>query len=78
MKRTDLEGLTRRDARLPELPNKVHTVPGMRRVGKTTFLRQVQQEIERALEPERAVYPSLDLAHRCFIFPLDPGVNSII
>lgn len=55
-----LEGLTRRDARLPAITNKVHTVLGMRRVGKTTFLRQVQQEQQQALAPERAVYVSFD------------------
>ncbi|MGC8915768.1 MAG: ATP-binding protein [Thermoanaerobaculum sp.] len=52
--------MTRRDARLPAIKNKVHTVLGMRRVGKTTFLRQVQQEQQQALAPERAVYVSFD------------------
>ena len=55
-----LEGLTPRDARLPAIENKVHTVLGMRRVGKTTFLRQVQREKQQALAPERAVYVSFD------------------
>lgn len=55
-----LEGLTARDTRLPAIRNKVHTVLGMRRVGKTTFLRQVQQAKQRALAPERAVYVSFD------------------
>ncbi|WP_447973887.1 ATP-binding protein [Nitrospira sp. Kam-Ns4a] len=55
-----LEGLTRRDARLPAIRNKVHTVLGMRRVGKTTFLRQMQQVQQQALAPERAVYVSFD------------------
>jgi hypothetical protein len=32
----------------------------MRRVGKTTFLRQVQQAQQQALGPERAVYVSFD------------------
>jgi predicted AAA+ superfamily ATPase len=50
-----LEAVTRRDARLPSIQNKVHTVLGMRRVGKTTFLRQVQQEQQQVLGPERAV-----------------------
>jgi len=31
--------LTRRDAQLPTAPGKVHAVIGMRRAGKTTFLR---------------------------------------
>jgi len=55
-----LEGLTPRDAQLPAIKNKVHTVLGMRRVGKTTFLRQVQQTQQQALAPERAVYVSFD------------------
>jgi predicted AAA+ superfamily ATPase len=55
-----LEGLTPRDVRLPAIRNKVHTVLGMRRVGKTTFLRQVQQAEQQALAPERAVYLSFD------------------
>jgi hypothetical protein len=55
-----VEGLTLRDARLPAIRNKVHTVLGMRGVGKTTFLRQVQQAQQRALAPERAVYVSFD------------------
>jgi predicted AAA+ superfamily ATPase len=55
-----LEAVTRRDARLPSIQNKVHTVLGMRRVGKTTFLRQVQQEQQQVLGPERAVYVSFD------------------
>jgi hypothetical protein len=41
------EGWTRRDTRLPAIRNKVHTVLGMRRVGKTTFLRQMQQVLLR-------------------------------
>jgi predicted AAA+ superfamily ATPase len=55
-----VEGWTRRDARLPAIRNKVHTVLGMRRVGKTTFLRQLQQEQQQALGPQRAVYLSFD------------------
>jgi len=55
-----LEGLTQRDTRLPAIKNKVHAVLGMRRVGKTTFLRQVQQEQQQALAPERAIYVSFD------------------
>jgi predicted AAA+ superfamily ATPase len=55
-----LVGVTRRDARLPAIQNKVHTVLGMRRVGKTTFLRQVQSEKQNALSPTRAVYISFD------------------
>jgi predicted AAA+ superfamily ATPase len=54
------EGWTRRDTRLPAIRNKVHTVLGMRRVGKTTFLRQVQHDQQQALGPQRAVYVSFD------------------
>ncbi|NGO39043.1 AAA family ATPase [Limisphaera ngatamarikiensis] len=55
-----VEGWTRRDTRLPAIRNKVHTGLGMRRVGKTTFLRQLQQEQQQALGPQRAVYLSFD------------------
>jgi hypothetical protein len=51
---------TRRDARLPAVPGKVHAVVGMRRAGKTTFLRQLLNE-RRAVGPaERAIYLSFD------------------
>ena len=52
------EGWPRRDARLPAIRNKVHTALGMRRVGKTTFLRQLQRAEQKALARERA-YQSL-------------------
>ena len=51
---------TRRDARLPAVPGKIHAVIGMRRTGKTTFLRQVLAERRGALPPERALYLSFD------------------
>ncbi|MEQ1898830.1 MAG: ATP-binding protein [Vicinamibacterales bacterium] len=51
---------TRRDARLPAVPGKAHAVIGMRRAGKTTFLRQLQAERRSALPPERALYVSFD------------------
>ena len=51
---------TRRDARLPAVPGKVHAVTGMRRAGKTTFLYQLLEERRRSIEPERAVYLSFD------------------
>lgn len=51
---------TRRDAVLPVVPKKVHAVVGMRRTGKTTFLRQLQAERRQAVAPERAVYLSFD------------------
>jgi predicted AAA+ superfamily ATPase len=52
--------LTRRDAALPVVPGKVHAVIGMRRAGKTTFLRQLQAELRRNVPPERALYLSFD------------------
>lgn len=52
--------LTRRDARLPAMPGKVHAVIGMRRAGKTTFLRQLQAAWRESLPPERAVFVSFD------------------
>jgi uncharacterized protein len=51
---------TPRDARLPPLPGKAHAVIGMRRAGKTTFLRQLLVERRRRVAPERAVYLSFD------------------
>ncbi|MGH7151365.1 MAG: ATP-binding protein [Planctomycetota bacterium] len=51
---------TRRDARLPAVAGKVHSVIGMRRAGKTTFLRQLLEERRAALPPERALYISFD------------------
>ena len=51
---------TRRDARLPAVPGKAHAVIGMRRAGKTTFLRQLLDERRAALPPERALYLSFD------------------
>lgn len=52
--------LTRRDARLPAVPGKVHAVIGMRRAGKTTFLRQLLDERRASLPPERTLYLSFD------------------
>ncbi len=52
--------LTRRDAALPAVRGKVHAVIGMRRAGKTTFLRQLQAEQRLSMPPERAVYLSFD------------------
>ena len=45
---------------LPAVPGKVHAVIGMRRAGKTTFLRQLQEERRNSLPPERVVYLSFD------------------
>jgi len=52
--------LTRRDARLPVVPGKVHAVIGMRRAGKTTFLQQLLAERRGDLPPERTVFISFD------------------
>ncbi|HEX5219052.1 MAG TPA: ATP-binding protein [Verrucomicrobiae bacterium] len=52
--------LTRRDARLPSVAGKVHSVIGMRRAGKTTFLHQLQDDLRATLSPEQAVYLSFD------------------
>jgi len=51
---------TRRDAALPRIPGKVHSVIGMRRAGKTTFLRQLQADRRAEVPPERAVYLGFD------------------
>jgi predicted AAA+ superfamily ATPase len=51
---------TRRDARLSTIPKKARAVIGMRRAGKTTYLRQVQSDRRRDLPPERAIYLSFD------------------
>jgi uncharacterized protein len=52
--------LTRRDAQLPAVPGKVHAVTGMRRTGKTSFLRQLQAARRESLPPERVVFVSFD------------------
>ena len=51
---------TSRDARLPKVPGKAHAVIGMRRSGKTTFLRQLLADRRSGLPPERALYLSFD------------------
>lgn len=51
---------TPRDARLPEIKGKVHSVIGMRRAGKTTFLHQLRDERRKSLPPERAIYVGFD------------------
>lgn len=51
---------TRRDAVLPRIAGKVHSVIGMRRAGKTTFLRQLLDSARERLPVERAIYLSLD------------------
>jgi uncharacterized protein len=57
---TTVQTLTRRDAALPTLPNKAHAVTGMRRAGKTTFLKQLVAERRSTAPAERAVYISFD------------------
>lgn len=52
--------LTCRDTRLPDLPGKVHAVIGMRRSGKTSFLRQLQARWRQTVPPEQALYLSFD------------------
>jgi hypothetical protein len=52
--------LTRRDACLPMVAGKVHAVIGMRRAGKTMFLRQLLDERRATGPAERAVYLSFD------------------
>jgi len=52
--------LTRRDAILPPVPGKAHAVIGMRRAGKTTFLRQLLAQQRSLLPPERSLYLSFD------------------
>lgn len=49
-----------RDARLSEVPGKVHAVTGMRRSGKTTFLRQLLDEQRERVPSERVLYISFD------------------
>src|SRR5215471_7820252 len=60
LRTTPLRTWTRRDALLPGVAGKVHSVIGMRRAGKTTFLHQLQDGLRAKLPPERAVYLSFD------------------
>jgi hypothetical protein len=52
--------LTRRDAALPSIPGKAHAVIGMRRSGKSCFLKQLLAERRRVGPPERSMYLSFD------------------
>jgi predicted AAA+ superfamily ATPase len=52
--------LTRRDAVLPAVPGKAHAVIGMRRAGKTCFLKQLLAERRKSGPPERSIYLSFD------------------
>ncbi len=51
---------TRRNAVLPAIPGKVHAVIGMRRAGKTTYLRQLKSQWRTSAEAARVVYLSFD------------------
>jgi len=51
---------TRRDAQLPGVPGKVHAVIGMRRAGKTTFLRQLLEDRREGHPAEQSVFVSFD------------------
>ncbi len=51
---------TSREARLPAVPGKAHAIIGMRRAGKTMFLKQLLAERRSTLPPERALYLSFD------------------
>ncbi|MBZ0169903.1 ATPase [Candidatus Methylomirabilis lanthanidiphila] len=51
---------TPRDVTLPPIPGKVHAVVGMRRAGKTTYLRQLQSQWRTSAEAARVVYLSFD------------------
>jgi predicted AAA+ superfamily ATPase len=51
---------TRRDAVLPAVPGKVHAIIGMRRAGKTTYLRQLQAQWREAADVARVLYFSFD------------------
>ncbi|MDB4459043.1 ATP-binding protein [bacterium] len=52
-----LPTLTRRDARVPDIPGKAMVVIGMRRAGKTSFLHQQRADrIAAGRKPERQVY----------------------
>ncbi len=51
--------LTHRDAALPGIPNKVHAVTGMRRAGKTTFMRQLVAERQRGGRSGTRALPEL-------------------
>jgi predicted AAA+ superfamily ATPase len=48
---TEPVAFTRRDARFPPVPAKANAVIGMRRAGKTTFLRQLIAERRSVLRP---------------------------
>ena len=52
--------MTPRDAKLAAVPGKAHAVIGMRRAGKTTFLRQLQSRWRANTPPEQVLYFGFD------------------
>ena len=55
--KVQLPKLTKRDVRVPEVPNKARTIIGMRRSGKTCFLHQERaKRLQSGWEPECLVY----------------------
>jgi predicted AAA+ superfamily ATPase len=53
----ELPSLTRREAKVPAIPGKAHSIIGMRRAGKTWFLYQcLQDRLERGAPRESLVY----------------------
>jgi predicted AAA+ superfamily ATPase len=52
--------LTRRDAALPQVRGKAHAIIGMRRAGKTCFLKQLLAKRRAEGTPERSIYLSFD------------------
>ncbi|MGH7971502.1 MAG: AAA family ATPase [Limisphaerales bacterium] len=52
---SELPRLTRRDARVPAIPGKAHAVVGMRRSGKSCFLKQCLSDQAKAGVPRDAL-----------------------
>jgi predicted AAA+ superfamily ATPase len=52
--------LTRRDLCVPTIPNKAHAIIGMRRAGRTCFLRQLQNACRAKVPAERAIFIGFD------------------
>ncbi len=52
--------LTTRDAQLSRIAGKAHAVIGMRRAGKTSFLRQLLAQRRATVPPHQAIYLSFD------------------
>jgi predicted AAA+ superfamily ATPase len=59
--RSELPRWTRRDVRLPAVPGKAHAIIGIRRAGKTCFMRQLQRDrVEQGALRETQVYFNFD------------------